>query len=310
MKTSLISIVSPVYKAEGIVDELVKQLVAALDQIKTDYEIILVDDGSPDDGWMKIKENCIKHKRVKGIKLSRNFGQHYAVSAGLEASKGENVIVMDCDLQDNPADIQLLIDRANEGYDTVFTKRIERKHSTIKKVLSYSYRYLFKFLSNQDFSLDHGSLYLINRKVVNAIIPLKERPRLLGQVIRWVGFNIGFVNVVHQERFKGVSSYNTTKLLSLVLDGWISNSDKLLRIVIYLGSIISFLSIITGLSIIISKFFIDFSIGWSSIIVTILFSTGLILMALGVVGLYVGKTFEQTKDRPLFIVDTKLNFNE
>jgi dolichol-phosphate mannosyltransferase len=153
-------------------------------------------------------------------------------------------------------------------------------------------------------------LYLINRKVVDTIIKLRDKPRLMGQVIRWVGFDIGFIEVKHNERLEGKSSYNLSKLLSLVWDGWISNSDRLLRIVIYFGIVISFFTFLIGLSIIFLKFFGGFATGWSSIIVTILFSTGLILMALGIVGLYVGKIFEQTKDRPLFIVDEKLNFNE
>lgn len=310
MMKPLISIVSPVYGAEKIVDELVKRIVEEVVKITDDFEVILVEDGSPDNCWQKIKENCLKDKRVKGIKLSRNFGQHYAVSAGLESSRAEYVIVMDCDLQDDPSDFKLLLDKAYSGFDTVLTRRVDRQHTFIKKFLSNMYIILFRFISDQIFSLDNGSLYLINRKVVNAIINLKDKPRLMGQVIRWVGFNIGFVNVHHRERFEGKSSYKITKLINLAWDGWVSNSDKLLRIVIYMGTLVSLISFLAGLYIIVLKFYRGYAVGWSSIIVTILFSTGLLLLALGIMGLYVGKIFEQTKERPMYIVDTKLNFYE
>ena len=310
MNKPYLSIVSPVYGAEKIVDELVKRIIYESAKVADNFEVILVEDGSPDNCWEKIKQNCAKDYRVKGIKLSRNFGQHYAVSAGLEASQGQYIIVMDCDLQDNPNDFKLLLDKANEGFDTVFTRRIERKHSFIKKKLSKLYKSLFQLLSNKEFSLDHGSLYLVNRKVVDTIIKLRDNPRLMGQVIRWVGFDIGYIEVKHNERFVGKSTYSISKLLLMVWDGWISNSDRLLRIVIYSGIVISFFSFLFGLLIIFLKFHRGFSVGWSSIIVTILFSTGLILISLGILGLYVGKIFEQTKDRPLFIIDKKLNFND
>ena len=309
MNKPYLSIVSPVYGAEKIVNELVKRILEEAANITNDFEVILVEDGSPDNCWERIQENCAADKRVKGIKLSRNFGQHNAISAGLETSKGQFIIVMDCDLQDNPKDFKLLLDKAYEGFDTVFTRRIDRKHSFIKKNLSLYYNKLFKLVSKKEFSLDNGSLYLINRKVVDIIINLKEKPILMAQVIRWVGFEIGFIEVKHNERFEGKSSYSLSKLMSMVWDGWISNSDRLLRIVIYSGIVISFFSFLFGLSIIFLKFYRGFAVGWSSIIVTILFSTGLILMGLGIVGLYVGKIFEQTKDRPLFIVDEKVNLN-
>lgn len=310
MNKPFLSIVSPVYGAEKIVDELVKRIVEESAKVTNSFEVILVEDGSPDNCWERIQENCAADNRVKGIKLSRNFGQHNAISAGLESSKGQFIIVMDCDLQDNPKDFKLLLDKANEGFDTVFTRRIDRKHSFIKKYLSIYYNKLFKLLSNKEFSLDNGSLYLINRKVVDIIIKLKEKPILMTQVIRWVGFEIGFIEVKHNERFEGKSSYSLSKLLSMVWDGWISYSDRLLRIIIYIGLVISFFSFLFGILIILLKFYKGFASGWSSIIVTILFSTGLILISLGILGLYVGKIFEQTKDRPLFIIDKKLNLND
>ena len=131
LKKPYITIVSPVYKAEKIVDELVKRIETEIVKITLDYEIILVEDCSPDKSWSKILENCRRNNKIKGVKLSRNFGQHYAISAGVLKSKGENIVLMDCDLQDNPKDIKKLIDKREEGFDIVFTKRIQRKHSFI-----------------------------------------------------------------------------------------------------------------------------------------------------------------------------------
>jgi polyisoprenyl-phosphate glycosyltransferase len=304
-----LSIVSPVYMAESIVDELVRRIVKVAEDINIEYEVILVEDGSSDKSWDKIIENANKNPKIKGIRFSRNFGQNYAVWAGLKKSVGDFVIVLDCDLQDDPADIKLLLDKAKDGFDTVFAKRLHRKHQFLIKALSSLYKKLFLILSNKKFSFDNGSFYLLNRKVVNSIVQLNEKPLLMGQVIRWVGFNIGFVYVKHHDRFDGESSYRVSTLLSLVWDGWIYNSDKLLQLVIYLGMLISFLSFVSALLIFFSYFFIDFAYGWSSLIVTMLFSTGLILTSLGILGLYIGRIFEQTKSRPLYIISENINFD-
>src|SRR5436190_2196760 len=143
-----LSVVRPVYQAEAILGELVRQITTSCSVITCDFEIILVEDGSPDASWQKIEDLCISDKRVKGIKLSRNFGQHYAITAGLQESRGDYVIVIDCDLQDNPKYIADLYRKANEGYDIVFTKKQRREHSFLKNFFAKFFFFIFNWLSD------------------------------------------------------------------------------------------------------------------------------------------------------------------
>lgn len=302
-----ISVVSPVYKAEKIVDELVRRLSASLSKITDNYEIVLVEDGGGDKSWEKIEENCIKDKKIKGIRLSRNFGQHYAITAGLKEASGDIIVIMDCDLQDDPEHIGKLYNEFNNGYDVVFTKRIGRKHSFFKMVTAKIYNSLFKIFSDKNYDLDVGSMTMISRRVRDEFLKLKDQDRLYIQLLKWVGFRSTYVSVEHRERYEGTSTYSLSKLFVTAIQGWTSYSDKLLRLSIYSGLIISFLSLLAGMSIVLSYFLLKYQPGWPSLIVAILFSTGLILMSIGITGIYIGKIFEQTKERPLYIIDEKLN---
>ncbi|MEO8210109.1 MAG: glycosyltransferase family 2 protein [bacterium] len=302
-----ISVVSPVYKAENIVDELVKRITEEVSKITDNYEVILVDDGSADNSWNKIKENCLKNKNVKGIKLSRNFGQHFAITAGLKEATGDSIVIMDCDLQDDPCHIKTLFDEFEKGYDVVFTRRIARKHSFFKLITAKIYNSLFTLFSDKNYDLAVGSLTMISSRVKNEFVKLKDQDRLYIQLIKWVGFKSTYVPVEHRERYEGKSTYSISRLFVTAIQGWTSYSDKLLRISIYSGLVISFFSLLVGIYIVVSYFLKSFQPGWPSLIVAILFSTGLILMSIGVTGIYIGKIFEQTKDRPLFIIDKKIN---
>lgn len=304
-----ISIISPVYRAEKIVDELVKQLTEEVSKITDSYEIILVEDGSPDNSWAMIEQNCARDKHVKGIKLSRNFGQHYAISAGMEAANGEAIIIMDCDLQDDPKHIhQLYAKFIDEKFDVVFTKRRNRKHSFLKSITSRIYNLMFYFFSDKNFDVNVGTMVLFSHRIQKQFNLLKDKDRLYIQLIKWVGFKSTFVEVDHNQRFEGQSSYTLPKLVLLALQGWTSHSDKLLRLSIYTGFFLSFCTFFTGIIIGFMYFFKGFQPGWPSLFLALLFSTGLILMSIGITGIYIGKIFEQVKERPLFIVDKKLNF--
>lgn len=302
-----ISVVSPVYRSEKIVDELVKRLSDSLSDITDNYEIILVEDGGGDKSWQKIEENCIRDKKIKGIKLSRNFGQHYAITAGLSMASGDIIVIMDCDLQDDPVHIKKLLEEYDKGFDVVFTRRIGRKHSFFKMITAKIYNSLFKLFSDKNYDLNVGSMTMISRRVKEEFLKLRDQDRLYIQLLKWVGFRSAYVPVEHRERFEGNSTYSVSKLFVTALQGWTSYSDKLLRISIYTGLIISILSLLGGLSIVLSYFLLKYQPGWPSLIVAILFSTGLILMSIGIAGIYIGKIFEQTKQRPLYIIDEKLN---
>lgn len=306
----LLSIVSPVYRAEKIVDLLVERIVAEVSKITEDFEIVLVEDGSPDNSWQKIEGNCRKDKRVKGIKLSRNFGQHYAITAGLDSAKGEWVVVMDCDLQDDPKYIQDLYNEALRGFDIVYTQKTKRKHSFFKNITAYLFNFVFNWLiDNKQWksSKNVGSYSLLSRKVVNAFLEFKDYRRHYLMVLRWLGFNYTFVEIEHQKRYEGKSSYNFRKLLNHAIDGITSQSDKLLRITILFGLILSSVASLIGIYIIIRSFINPFQAGWASLVVLILFTSGLIITSIGVSAIYIGKIFEQTKQRPLFLIDKQIN---
>ncbi len=302
-----ISVVSPVYRSEKIVDELVRRLSSSLSKITDNYEIVLVEDGGGDNSWKEIEKNCSSDKKVKGIRLSRNFGQHYAITAGLNEASGDIIVIMDCDLQDDPEHIEKLFKEFNNGYDVVFTKRIGRKHSFFKMMTAKIYNSLFKIFSDKNYDLDVGSMTMISKRVKDEFIRLKDQDRLYIQLLKWVGFRSTYVSVEHRERYEGTSTYSLSKLFVTAIQGWTSYSDKLLRLSIYSGLIISFLSLLAGMSIVLSYFLLKYQPGWPSLIVAILFSTGLILMSIGITGIYIGKIFEQTKERPLYIIDEKLN---
>lgn len=303
-----ISVVSPVYKAEKIVDELVKRISEEVSQITVDYEIILVEDCGGDNSWERIEENCKNNIRVKGIKLSRNFGQHYAISAGLMEATGNIIVIMDCDLQDDPAHIRKLYEEFKKGYDVVFTKRIARKHSLFKSLTAKIYNSLFALFADKNYDLNAGSLTMISRRVRDEFAKLKDQDRLYIQLIKWIGFSSTYVSVEHRERYEGKSTYSISKLFFTAIQGWTSYSDKLLRLSVYGGMLISLITLLVGIYIVLSYFMKSFQPGWPSLIVAILFSTGLILMSIGIAGIYIGKIFDQTKARPLYIIENKINF--
>lgn len=310
--TPEISIISPVYHAETIVDELVKQVCTEVSKITDNFEIVLVEDGSSDASWQKISENASRDARVKGIKFSRNFGQHPAITAGLKYAKGDYVVVMDCDLQDDPRYISEMLDEAKKGYDIVYTKKTAREHSTFKNFTASIYNKILNSLS-EDSSLYGdgavGAFSLLSRKVVDAFCSVNDYHRHYLNILRWLGFKSTSITIEHKERFSGTSTYTFVKLLRHALDGITSQSTKLLRIAIGVGLTFCGVSFLAALSLIVLYFIQGFKEGWASIFVLMLLSTGLILFFMGILGIYLGKTFEQTKDKPLFLVETELNLD-
>jgi glycosyltransferase involved in cell wall biosynthesis len=302
-----ITIVSPVYNAEKIVSVLVDRLKEQLRQMGRTFEIVLVDDGSKDDSWKTIQEICKVEPNVRGVKLSRNFGQHYAVTAGLEYARGGIVVLMDCDLQDDPAHLPRLLEKYGEGYEIVFTKRIDRKHSFLKSILAKLYNFCFYIFADSDYDVDFGSLTLFSDRVRREFLRIKDKDRLYIQVLKWLGFKSTYVEVEHRNRILGTSSYSFSKLMALAIQGWTSHSVKLLRFSTYFGFALAFLALLAGIVVIMLKITLGFQAGWASVIVSILFSTGVIQISIGILGIYLGKTFEQSKNRPLYIVEEELN---
>mgnify|MGYP006125468067 CR=1 FL=1 len=309
-KELFISVVSPVYQAEKIISELILRVEKELSKITSKYEIILIEDCSNDKSWEEIIKIANTNDKVKAVKFSRNFGQHAAIKAGLEMAKGDCCIVIDCDLQDDPKYINSLVEEWLKGNDIVFTLKENRAHSIFKNLSTRFFNLIFNFLVQNksiESSNNIGSFSLISRKVIEAFKQYNDYQFHYLMVLRWLGFKKSYIEVSHNIRLEGKSSYNLKKLLSHALVAIIYQSDKLLRLSIYMGFSFSILSII-GILIVISQYFlIGFKSGWASLFVLILLSTGLILIAVGVLGLYLGKLFEQVKNRPHFIIDKSVN---
>jgi dolichol-phosphate mannosyltransferase len=304
----LISIVSPVYKAEKIVDLLVRRVSSEVSKITTSYEIILVEDGSPDASWEAIERNCLQDKRVKGIKLSRNFGQHYAITAGLDHAQGEWIVVMDCDLQDRPEEIINLYQKALEGYDIVLARRHERQDSLFKRFFSWLFYYILSYLTGTKHDPAVANFGIYHQKVIRAVCQMRESIRVFPIMVRWAGFKATKIDVIHAERRIGKTTYNFKRLLNLALDIVLAYSDKPIRLTIKLGAVISILAFLFALFLLFEYLFGVIKLpGYASIIISIWFLSGLIIMILGIVGLYIGKIFESVKSRPIYIVNIKLN---
>lgn len=299
-----LSIVSPVYRADTLVRQLVSRIKAAVEPLGVSFEIILVDDRSPDNSWEAILEQA-RDERVRGFRLSRNFGQHRAITAGLEQCRGEWIVVMDCDLQDQPEEIPALYSHVQLGYDLVFARRVERQDSWLKRLSSRTFYRLLSYLTEtkQDPAIANFGIY--HRKVIDSVLAMRESIRYFPTMIRWVGFQSSSITVAHAERPEGNSSYNLRGLINLALDIILAYSDKPLRLTVKLGLAISTAAFVFVL-ITLARYLLGHSWepGYASLIVSIWFFAGLLLSVLGIVGLYIGKTFEQAKNRPIFLIDT------
>lgn len=303
-----ISVVSPVYRGEKMVAELVRRNVETLTSITDDYEIILVNDASPDESWNEIVKECKKNPKVKGLNLSRNFGQHYAITAGLAYAIGDWIVVMDCDLQDRPEEIPNLYKKAQEGYDSVLAQRVQRSHGWFKKMGSKIFYKVFSYLTEtrQDASVANFGIY--NRKVINAVLSMGDAMRYFPTQIQWVGFKRACLPIKHDDRAEGKSTYNLSRLFKLAFDTIISFSDKPMRLMVQMGLLVTLAAFIVGIVFIVRYFMGLIEVmGFASLIISLWLLGGIIISLIGVVGIYLGKLFEKAKDRPTFIVNEKLN---
>lgn len=291
-----------------MVADLVRRNVEALTGMGVDYEIILVNDASPDNSWQAIEAECKKNPKVKGLNLSRNFGQHYAITAGLSYATGEWVIVMDCDLQDRPEEIPNLYKKAQEGYDSVLAQRVQRTDGWFKKLGSKCFYKVFSYLTEtkQDASVANFGIY--NRKVIEAVLSMGDAMRYFPTQIQWVGFKRAYLPIQHDERAEGKSTYNLSRLFRLAFDTIISFSDKPMRLMVKMGLFVTIASFIVGIVFLVRYCLGEIEVlGFTSLIISLWLLGGIIISLIGIVGIYLGKLFEKAKDRPTFIVDQKLN---
>jgi glycosyltransferase involved in cell wall biosynthesis len=298
-----LSIVVPVYQAEECVEELYRRLKLVLEPLTSGFEIILVDDSSRDNSWQKIVSLASRDQRVKGFQLSRNFGQHYAITAGLQKSCGDWVVVMDCDLQDPPEEIPKLFAKAMEGYDVVLAGRQSRKDSWFRKIPSYLFWNILSFMSGMKHDQEVANFRIIHRKVSEQYLLFNEQLRFFGGIVNWMGFKTVKIPVQHAPRFAGRTSYTWKALMRFGLNVILAYSNRPLYLLAGLGFFISFFSFGYGLYRAISHFFYAVPVtGWTSLIVSIYFLSGTIICTLGVLGVYLGKVFDEVKRRPLYII--------
>lgn len=308
MNTNLISIVIPTFNEEGNIEVLYSQLKAVLLQLSiTNFEIIYVNDGSSDDSLEKIKILSQKDERVKFISFSRNFGHQNALKAGLDHAQGDAVISMDADLQHPPLLISEMIRLWQDGNQVVYSIRKDGKElSFFKKTTSKLFYKLVNYLSDTKLEEGTADFRLLDKKVVKSLRQFNESNLFFRGIIPTLGFKQIGIPYLPQERFSGTTKYSFSKMLKFALTGITSSSAKPLYFSIYLGLFFAAIAFIYGIyAIYISIFTNDAVHGWTSLIASILFIGGLQLIMMGIVGVYLGKLFTQSKNRPNYIIDEK-----
>lgn len=304
----IITVVLPVYNNSDSILELYNQLKDSFAAISVEYEIIMVEDCGSDDSWEKISSLALRDQNVIGLKLSRNFGQHYAITAGLDISRGNYVVVMDADLQDEPKEIKRLYEKIKLGFDVVIAKSQKRRDAPLKKIASICFYKFLNILTGMNYHPEVRNYRILSRKVVDYICSMREQMRFFGALVNWLGFNVAFIEVESAKRFSGKSSYTFKKLLTLALSTIIAYSNKPLQISIYIGFFLTLTSTFLILIIIFNYLFFQHPVaGWTSLILSIFFTGGIIIFLLGVIGIYIGKIYDETKKRPLYVIDKKLS---
>ena len=302
-----ISVVITVSGCREALPELYQRLTNVLTKLVSNYEIILVNDGCPQNSWEVIERLCKEDSHVVGLELSRNFGQLQATAAGVDYSTGDWVVVMDCDLQDRPEEIPRLYAKAKEGYDVVFARRKERRDSKFKVFVSDCFYKVYSFATGQPYDGSICNFSISNRNVIDNYCKMREWHRGFVMYIQWMGFREAVLDVEHQERFAGESGYNFKKRMKMAMDLLTSQSDKLLQLTVKSGLLISAIALLVIVALVVRYFTMHIQAGWTSIIAAIFLMGGLTIASVGIVGIYVGNIFMEVKHRPLYIVRQQLN---
>ena len=303
----MVSVVIPVYGCRAALHELHRRITESVTVITDDYEIIFVNDCCPQNSWEVIEQLCAEDKHVIGVELSRNFGQMKAILAGLDIVRGDWIVVMDCDLQDRPEEIPRLYNKAQEGYDVVFARRKTRQDNRLKVFMANAFYKVYEYATDGSYDGAVCNYSIVKRDVIESYCRMREYHRGYVMYIRWLGYRQTVIDVEHDNRFEGESSYNLKKRFDMAIELLTSQSDKVLKLFASMGLLMSIVALFVIIGLAIYKCVADVSIGWTSMIATMVLLGGMIIMVLGIVGIYVGNIFMQTKDRPLYIVRQVLN---
>lgn len=307
-----LSICIPLYKCESNIRELYKEIILNLEPIfGRDFEVIFIDDASPQDDWQVVKSIASFDNRIRCFQLSKNHGQHPAIIAGLSKCRAEWIVVMDGDLQDHPNEIPRLYNLAmSQNCKKVLARRINRKDSFFKKFLSQKFYSVLRVMSGAQLDGTVANFGIYHKDVIRAVLEMGDKIKYFPAMVNWVGFKFSYLDIEHHSRYSGKTSYDTLKLIKLALNIIISFSEKPLKAMVWLGFFISFSSIALALYFLGLGLFHKTTIpGWVSTIVSIWLSTGLLIFCLGIIGIYLGKIFESVKKRPVFIIEEEYDSN-
>lgn len=305
--TPTLSVILPLLNEEDNIEALYERLSSVLSSLNESYEILFVDDGSTDHSVKLIESLIQKDSRIGLIELSRNFGQQIAFSAGMDHARGSAVILMDSDLQDTPETIAEFVKRWREGYQVVYATRATRDEGIVKELLYKFFYRLLRVSATIRIPLDAGDFCLMDRKVVDLITSMPERSRFLRGIRSWVGFSQFEIKVDRPSRSSGQAKYSLDKLIALALDGLISFSVRPIRLVSCIGFVVSLTSVLLAAFYLFKRIAIGLTPpGFATIVVMICFFSGIQLITMGLLGEYVGRIFEETKKRPLYVMRRKI----
>lgn len=299
----MLSIVVPVYNEEGLIDDLLNRTMSALESFVTDYEIIIVDDGSEDRSLQNLLNWQKKNHKIKVLSLSKNFGHQAAFTAGLEHAKGEIVAMMDGDLQDPPELFGEMYRKITEDdYDIISGMRTGRKGSSSRNFYTFLFHLLFRNIGVIQHMENTGNFSMMKREAVNALLRMKEKVRYLPGLRAFIGFKQGYVEFIRDERSEGEPKMSLSKLFILASDAIFAFSRFPIKFCLYLGLIGTFVFMCAGIYVLIAKMFGFALLGWSSTLLSIYFLGSIQLVSLGVVGEYVYRIYKESQNRPIYFV--------
>ncbi len=305
----MISIVIPIFNEQATLPELHRRITDSMKSVREGYEVIFINDGSQDDSWNVLRAFTRHDAHCRVIDLARNFGHQIAISAGIDAAQGDTVILMDGDLQDPPELLPEMVARRDEGYNVVYATKRSRQEHLLKRLAFHGFYQLMSRFSSITIPMEAGNFSLMDRNVINVLRSMPERNRYIAGMRAWAGFQQTGIPFDRGARFAGKPQMTLSRLIRLAFDGFFSFSNIPLRLATYIGVLSALVAFAGGLYVVYAKFFTDKATpGWASPVFSILFIGGLILLTLGIIGEYIGRIYDEVKQRPLYVVREKIGF--